>query len=187
MGDGAGEVVILFQIRAQEEHGHRAEDITWEEHGLHPHRMAVDGDGEADAGVLEEGVFHSAELNGEIKVITAGLIVVAVSPENADAAEVLPQIRCRAHVGACQEAETPGVDLEALVDGELTGKVDSALSILWVDLIVVGEGRGKKRRSHGVSDRGCGGNEGGKWAVRGLLSSTASLQRSICAKFAHLG
>ena len=89
VGDGAGEAVVFLDVGAQEKHRHRAENVAGQEHRLDPHRVAVDGDGETDAGVLEEGVFLFPELHGELAILAAGLVVVAVGPEDADAAEVL--------------------------------------------------------------------------------------------------
>ena len=60
--------------------------------------MTVDLHGKADAGVLQEGVFLFAKLNRKLAILTAGLIVISVGPQNADAAEVLFQIRRRPHV-----------------------------------------------------------------------------------------
>ena len=89
VGDRAGERVVFLHVGAQEKHRHRAEHIAGKEHRLHPDRVAVDGHGETDPGVLQERVFLFAELDGQLAVLAAGLVVVAVGPEDADAAEVL--------------------------------------------------------------------------------------------------
>ena len=111
--------------------------------------MAVDGDGEADAGVLEEGVFLFAELDGELAVLAAGLVVVAVSPEDADAAEVLAEVGGRTHVRTGEETEAAGVDFETLVDGEFAGEINGAFGVFGGDFVVVGEWIREKRGGHG--------------------------------------
>jgi len=119
VGDGPRESVIFLYIGAEEKHRDRVENISGEEHRLDPDIMAVDGNGEADAGVLEEGVFLFTKLHGQLAILAAGLIVVAVSPKDADAAEVLLKGGSGLHVGASEEAEAAGVNFKTLIDSEL--------------------------------------------------------------------
>jgi len=159
--DGTGKRVVFLHIRAEEKHRHRAENIARQEHRLHPYRVAMDRHGETDAGVLQERVFLLAELNRQLAVLTARLVVVAVGPEDADAAEVLLQIRRRAHVRSGQEAKAAGIDFETLVDAIFAGDVNGALGVLRIDFVMVGERFGKKRGSHGV----------GSWKIGKVLKT----------------
>jgi hypothetical protein len=85
------------------------------------------------------------DLDGKFAVFAAGLVIVAVSPEDADAAEVLLDIRGRAHVRAGKEAEAARVDFEALVDGEFAGKIDGAFCVFRRDVVGMSERFGQKR------------------------------------------
>ena len=140
VGDRTGETVVFLDIGAEEEHRHRVENVAREKHGFHPHRMSVDGNGEANAGILQERIFLLLELHGKFALFPARLIVVAVGPENSDPAKVLTQRRGGAHVRARKKTESSGIDLEALVDRELAREIDRAFRILGRDVVVVGEG-----------------------------------------------
>ena len=106
VSDGAGEIVILIDVRGEEKHRDGAENIAGEVKGFHPDRVIVDRDNETDARVLEEMVSIFPELHGHFLVLAADLVVVTESPEQADADEVLLHFSGRAHVGACEEPET---------------------------------------------------------------------------------
>lgn len=148
--------------------------------------MSVDLHREADASVLKEGIFFFAKLNRKLAILTTGLIVITVGPQNADAAEVLFQVGRRAHVGSGKEAEAAGVNFETLIDRKFTGEVDRTFRILWVDLIVVGKWLGQKGRRHVVEYFLCGVlvNVRDAWAVglnlidAKLLKATAGADMS---------
>ena len=144
MRDLARERIVFLNVGAQEEHRHGAENVARKVHRLDPHRMTVNQHSEANAGVLQEGVFFFAELNGELTILTAGLIIVTVGPKDADAAEVLFQVGRCAHVGSGQKAESTGVNFEALIDRKLAGKIHRALGVLRIDLVAVRKWFGEK-------------------------------------------
>lgn len=54
-------------------------------------------------------------------------MVVAVGPQDADAAEVLFEVIGAPHVRASEESQSAGVGLERLVDGEFHREISDAL------------------------------------------------------------
>ena len=90
--DGARYVVILRDVRGQEEHRHRAEHLRCQVHSLHKHLGPVDGDGEGQPRVLQVGVGFAAVLGAHGLVLGAGLVVVAEAPQHPDSHQVLLQL-----------------------------------------------------------------------------------------------
>jgi hypothetical protein len=106
--------------------------------------MTMDGHDIADACVLKERVGFFAKLNRKLSILSTDLVVVAVAPEDTDSGEVLLQFRSGSHVGTCEETEAAGIDFEALINGELTGKINSTLGELFVDFVPMGKRSGEK-------------------------------------------
>ena len=144
VGDRAGERVVFLHVGAEEEHRHGAKDFAGQEHCLHPHLVAVDRHREADAGVLQEGVLLFPELDRQLTVFAAGLVIIAVGPINTDTAEVLSLVGGGTHVRTGEETEAARVDLETLVDRKFAGEIDSGLRILRRNLVAVGERLGQE-------------------------------------------
>ena len=58
------------------------------------------------------------------------------------------EVRGGAHVGAGEETQAAGINLEALVDREFAGEINGALGVFRGDFVVVGERFWEKRGSH---------------------------------------
>ena len=83
--DGAAHLIVLRQVRGEEEHRRGAEGLRAQEVSLHPHGGVADADEELDVVVLQEAVVFAAVLHGHGTVIGADLVVVAIGPQDAHA------------------------------------------------------------------------------------------------------
>ena len=141
-GNVAAFLVIFLQVRGKEEHGSGAECFRIQEIGLYPYRRAADVDEEFDVVIFQERVVFTHVLRSHGAVFRTNLVVVAVTPQNADADKVLAEVMRAAHVGAGQVAQTTGVNFKGVVDSVFHAEIRYAFSVFGIDFIRMFENGG---------------------------------------------
>ena len=72
-----------------------------------------------DIGVGEKGVILIAKTNTQGLILVSFLIVLALFPKDADTDHILLQFIGASKMGSREKTQTPAVDLQRLVNGEL--------------------------------------------------------------------